>query len=496
MNRFALTAAVALVFSGVLAAQTYIPRRTAGILLGDRFNNRINYLKDSNFDGDFADTGEIVPWYTGINGILPTTIQDLAIGSDGTVYLSDSGTDSIITLVDGDSGVFPPIVPNGNADDPGEAKIYFDASSALGFVAAGPQGICVTQGTFADVIWIANNGNGLIANDRVIRCEDLNGDGDAQDVGEAVIWYEKSTSILNGGPDLDNPNTLIVDPVGQLLVCHGSANGAVRGVYRLLDAGGTPGANDAGEVNLYFPLPNGTAAFAFTMQASRNGDVFVMDRGTPDVLYTLRDLNGDGDAMDAGESTVFWQPSALVPGTGSLVDNLVEYIEWDGSIVTLLAEDQTPDRVLRLQDLNVSGTIDLTIEQTTMVDDLSIPIVPDIGQPKAIEALTGPFLDGPSTVVPGQNVLFSLTSTKAHAFVLAYDVLSFPSPFPPYGLFQLSPFAQVFIASDFIPPTGTYFINVPTPAIPTLSGFTVYMQAADFDGISGYLSNLYSITFL
>lgn len=496
MNRIALTAAAALFLAGVVAAQTYIPRRTGGILLGDRANNRINYLKDSNLDGDFYDTGEIVPWYTGVNGILPTTIWDLAIGTDGTVYLSDSGTDSIISLVDGDSGVFPPIVPNGNADDPGESKVYFGAGGVLGLVMAGPQGICVTQGSFADVIWIANNGNGALVNDRVIRCEDQNGDGDALDVGEALIWYEKSTSIANGGPDLDNPNAVIVDQFGRLLVCHGSGNGATRGVYLLQDLGGTPGANDAGEVNLYFPLPNGSAAFAFSMQVARNGDVFVMDRGTPDVLYTLRDLNGDGDAMNAAESTVYWQPSALVPGTGSLVDSLVEYVEWDGSIVTLLAEDQTPDRVLRLQDLDASGTINLTFEQTTMVDDLNIPVVPDIGQPKAIEALAGPFLDGPSTVVPGQNVLFSLTSTKAHTFVLAYDVLSFPSPFPPFGLFQLSPFAQVFIAFDFIPPTGSYFINVPTPAIPTLSGFTVYMQAADFDGISGYLSNLYSITFL
>lgn len=475
-------------------AQTIVPPRTGALLLGDRANNNVLYIKDLNLDRDYADPGEIFTWYAGLNGIVPTTLQDLAVGSDGTIYLSDSGTDTILALVDGDPTVFPPSLPNGNADDPGESRVYFSNSGALGTIFAGPGGICVTQGTTADVLWIPNSSNGALAFDRLLRCEDLNGDGDALDVGEAVVWWEKTTSIVNGGPDLDNPNAVIVDPYGQVLLVHGSGNGATRGVYRLLDLGGTPGANDPGEVNLYYPFPNfGTTTpspFVFCAQASRNGDLYFADRGTPDTLYALRDLNLDGDATDPGEATPYYSPTG-----SSLVDNLVEYVEYDGTTVILLAEDQTPDRLIRLLDIDGSGTINLPIEVSTVYDD-TLPGVYSIGQPKAIEAMPAPFLSGPNQIVPGQQLTFTHASVRGHTLVMAFDLVSYPQIFAPYGLLELSPFAQVFLPFDIVPASGTYTFTTATPAVSALSGLVVYIQSADFDGISGSLSNLYTVTFL
>jgi hypothetical protein len=77
--------------------------------------------------------------------------------------------------------------------------------------------------------------------------------------------------------------------------------------------------------------------------------VFVHDQ-TPDQILRLTDLNGDGDAHDPGEATVFFDDGPPVTG----VDNAQGMVALNAH--TLLATDNfDPDNIVLLRDLDMSG---------------------------------------------------------------------------------------------------------------------------------------------
>ena len=58
-------------------------------------------------------------------------------------------------------------------------------------------------------------------NDAVYSCEDLNCDGDAQDLGEIAVYYDDSSPNI----DLGNPRGLAFGPDGALYVIDSTVNG-------------------------------------------------------------------------------------------------------------------------------------------------------------------------------------------------------------------------------------------------------------------------------
>lgn len=118
-------------------------------------------------------------------------------------------------------------------------------------------------------------------------------------------------------------------------------------ILRLVDRNGDGDFLDCAEATVYAE-DVGTAVSAIAAGAAgAGGDLFAIDSGEA-VVRCVRDLNGDGDAMDFGEVVVHGPlpqepPNAVYAGLGRLSDG------------SLLAVETTSGRVYRLVDCNGDG---------------------------------------------------------------------------------------------------------------------------------------------
>ncbi len=135
--------------------------------------------------------------------------------------------------------------------------------------------------------------------DRIYRLRDLNLDGDYDDAGEVGTFYDTALGLL----PMTSPNGLVVRPDGGVLVCDSNV----------------------------------------------------------DQVLLLRDLNLDGDALDAGEASVFFDGTAggnaagilMVAANGVALDASGRV--WVASNNQILGSIVGDDLILVLEDLNADG---------------------------------------------------------------------------------------------------------------------------------------------
>jgi len=224
-------------------------------------------LRDTNGDGDALDVGENLVWATGLS-----TATGMA--TDGRcLYTADLGRLVVHRVQD--------LNGDGDALDAGESSVWADdfGSSWPEGVAAGPGGTVYVTGVDGST-W---------------RLCDANGDGDALDAGEKTLY----------AAGIWQPWAILVERDGSLLV------GGAERIRRLVDLNGDGDALDAGENVPYTPEP-GTPGVQWVVQtngllADGSGGVLasVMSENT---VYRVRDLNGDGDAMDLIEVLSYADP--------------------------------------------------------------------------------------------------------------------------------------------------------------------------------------------
>ncbi|MEM9948060.1 MAG: hypothetical protein AAF810_18640, partial [Cyanobacteria bacterium P01_D01_bin.36] len=162
-------------------------------------------------------------------------------------------------------------------------------------------------------------------------------------------------------------------PTGNVFTIFQSASGAVfygdgntDSVYRLRDRNRDGDALDADEANIWFsptnalPTPNGIAE-------GSDGAIYIVNAGTgsspADVVYRTQDLNGDGDAQDSGESSIWLDLKTLNPSSSAFD---IEFIGNVAYISDLVGGDD--DVIYRVEDLDGSGTIEAS-EATVFIQD-------------------------------------------------------------------------------------------------------------------------------
>ena len=277
---------------------------------------RLYALADRDLDGDFDDADETTLVYEAAAGVL---LQEPAMNDRGEVFLPDSSGNQVLRLVD--------LNGDGDCMDAGESNVYYDDRGILGpvltsaaSVALGPDG----------ALYVANNGTGAGGADAVIRMVDLNGDGDALDLDEAsvfgatdyagalwglkvdpygVVWHTVTGSVgnllirledLDGDGDADDAGesssfssgVFITDVAFDLgFRAHAwSGFGFVQARLQALDAGALSGV---------FSNPNSRVAGANALVGLAGGDFALIDDNG--ASWRLRDTNGDGDYDDADE---------------------------------------------------------------------------------------------------------------------------------------------------------------------------------------------------
>ncbi len=185
--------------------------------------------------------------------------------------------------------------------------------------------------------------------DQTIALEDKNQDGDFNDAGEVYLFcaLDNAGSLVkdvnpdvstNKLPSANEIRGIIIDTTTKTYYLMSSETTATDPdaaiVFRGLDKNNDGDINDAGEVTVFWDgsLDSSGAVKAYNfivgMEIDASGRLLVCAEldGDPDSeeLILVEDKNKDGDANDAGETTVLWhlgsdgthyRPALLPPGT-------------------------------------------------------------------------------------------------------------------------------------------------------------------------------------
>jgi len=314
-------------------------------LFGDQTADKVFRLKDLNGDGDTLDAGERTVFLDASNksGLAAPTGNVFAIhqAKDGAVYLAEGDTDSVYVARD--------LNGDGDANDAGEAHVWFSKDNAGGLQLPTPNGVSTDA---SGVVYVANAGliNGQ-TDDAIYRTVDLNGDGDANDAGEATRWVDlKSLNVASSAFDLT-----FAGNVAYLA----DTNGAdADTIYRLEDKNGN-NVIDAGEAKVFISDNN---AFGVTLDlavAAANGSVFTWDFSATAAgssrVFKLTDLNNSGDIDSTSEVMQVWDSSLLPSGFGNQIGFSIAAATNGDVLITSNSGDATARNVVRLTDLNGDG---------------------------------------------------------------------------------------------------------------------------------------------
>ena len=235
-------------------------------------SNEIVKLVDVNGDGDALDVGERVVWATGLNDP-----RDVASDAAGNFYVSDFGSNEVWRLVDANG--------DGDALDVGEKTLFAEQIGGAEMLLPWEGGLLITAFSTGEVILL----------------DDANNDGDALDVGENQAIVTGVTNAL--GMLSDNNGGLYVASFGD------------AAVYHATDNNGDSDFLDVVEVLSYADAVFGSLSAPWSM-ADYSAGFLLTDFVDGEVLLTS-DNNGDGDALDLGEVTLFADgfslPVDLVP---------------------------------------------------------------------------------------------------------------------------------------------------------------------------------------
>ncbi|GAB5373743.1 MAG: hypothetical protein AcusKO_02050 [Acuticoccus sp.] len=204
---------------------------------------------------------------------------------------------------------------------------------------------------------LGDQGSSSIAgSDKIYLLVDTNGDGDAADEGERIVFFDETNAEGLGGEGTPTGNILNIGQASSDLAVY-AGDGDTDAVYRLKDLNGDGDANDAGESSLWFSEADNAAGFTLPtpngIAEGPDGAIYIVNAGVSsrpaDAIYRTEDLNGDGDANDEGEATVWLDLTAEVPTSspydlffigdrgylidpsGSAEDSIYTFADTDGS---------------------------------------------------------------------------------------------------------------------------------------------------------------------
>jgi hypothetical protein len=258
---------------------------------------------------------------------------------------------------------------DGHADAVGESWVYFDATNASGL----PDPTASVYTLFESISGYQFFGDG--GADAVYRMRDLNGDWDAQDVGEANVWF--STADNYHGFLLPSPQGLFQGSGGATYVVNaGTLTSGADAIYRTVDLNADGDANDENEATLWMDIARFLDVAPFQLSIMDDAAYFA-DTVDADEIYRAYDVNGNG-VIDAGEYNVFVTEGSFGVQVGGTVVN-------DGtSLFIAEASSSDPQKVFRLTDLNASNDIDDVSEVLEVWNEGLVPAGLELGSTWAL----------------------------------------------------------------------------------------------------------------
>lgn len=231
---------------------------------------------------------------------------------------------------------------NGNLNELGDIIIFYDGVTGS-VPLSNNVGICNGPGGTQYVCDTST--------DVVLALTDLNADGDALDASEAVIFFDGRAGGNAHGILMGAANCMHFRPATNKLWIASASQGTAL-IDEILVVGDNTAdgdANDLGELVQYWTAP--TAAYLpQAVLLDPTGRVFVTEIGSvvPKGVYELIDVNNDGDAQDAGEHVPYFllPITTPVPFAWSLEQDAQGWF---------YVGDTGNDIVFRFKDLNNDG---------------------------------------------------------------------------------------------------------------------------------------------
>jgi len=432
---------------------------TGDLYVTDPGTDSVYRLFDLNLDGDFNDPGEVTTIYDEDFGNQTLGNNNgITVASNGDVFICDTSEDAIFRLID--------LNGDGDCYDAGEFTTYFDGDPLVnlsGVQMVSPNKVVADQ---LGVLWIAEANNGSGGTDSILRLEDLNVDGDANDAGEATVYYAPITSGSTGD---SIPNDLVISKLdNRMYYLEGASTGFIgKEVFRLNDANFDGVIDPVTEVASFFAPPaQANTPFFWSLTQDELGYFYIADSGN-ELIWRFRDENADDVVDPVTEAVIYWQ------GTSSLI--------WDMAPATggglFVAESQAPDRVLFLFDTDGNGTIDPVTEVSEVYDDTISGVV--ISNPRGMALDRKPTINFQPTIALGGTLNVLHLATQGDLILNFYSTAtSAPTPLIPYGFLELaaapaSGLLYTAVADQF----GFNTRGIAVPNNPALVGVSLHAQS-------------------
>ena len=357
-----------IILAGGALALLVLPGRADELVVSyvtDTSNDSVVRLQDLDDDGTYNGTGESVVYYDDtIGSIALSNNVGIAMDDEGIVYVCDSSQDIVMACIDLDG--------DGECNDAGEHWLFFDGDPLVngsGIEMSSSSNMCWTPD---GKLWVASADTGGGGFDYILWLEDQNFDDDANDPGEAFVYYHPPNSGSIGDTI---PQDIKLGPDGAMYYLETGSTGMYsKGIYRLEDTNGdfmiNPGT---GEVTLFYEPPAlANTPFPWQFTVAADGFFYYADTGN-EVVWKFRDENDDNVVTVGTEDVQYWTgvSSSLIWSVGVPLDNSL-----------YCNESQAPDRMLRMVDGNTDGTIDPATEVEVIYDEGLADV--NIGNPRGL----------------------------------------------------------------------------------------------------------------
>ncbi len=353
----------------VLASAPALAQNRLVVFVHDQLNDTILRMVDRNGDGDAHDPGETTLFYDDspppMLGI--DNAQGLvALDAHSLLATDNFDPDNVLLLRDADR--------DGDAFDAGEASVWFGGLLPIGLTMTNPAELRPrADGSY---FLLDNNTLDTTRPEAIYILRDLNDDDDVDDPGESVQFFELSPI----GASTATTFECLEGPGGDVYTVDITDPNQIESVD-VIDAAGTARTEWVNSSTLF--ALNGIVFFGMYELALHpdTGEIVIgaATLGNSIVLAALRDNNASGTIDAASEIRRLWTESGSGFSTGSARDFAFAF---DG---TMLWTDALNDRVMRLIDSNGDGDFLDANETTVFYDNV---IAAGLGQPALDQAFT------------------------------------------------------------------------------------------------------------